>query len=61
MTRAASRICATVLNLETKSGRIGIGRPTIQASKKALMIMISRDTTRMTRKIGSAPAMPSET
>ncbi len=28
---------------------------------KALTIMMSRDTTRMTRKIGSALAMPSET
>ena len=58
---SASTICATVLALETNSGRTGIGLPTSHASMKAPMIRISRDTTNMTRKIGSAPEMPSAT
>ncbi len=55
----ASRICAKVLTFETGSGRTGIGLPTSQDSMKALMIMMSRETTRMTSQIGSASAMPS--
>jgi hypothetical protein len=59
--RTAKVICATVLAFDTKSGRTGMGLPTSQASMKALMIMMSRDTTRMTRNIGSIPTIPSET
>ena len=59
-TRMASSIWAKVLAFETANGRTGIGLPTSHDSMKAEMIMMSRETTRMTRKIGSAPAMPSE-
>ena len=60
-TRVARKICATVFAFETGCGRIGIGFPTTQDSMKPEMIMMSRDTTRMTSEIGSAPAMPSAT
>ena len=49
-----------MLTFETANGRTGIGLPTSQDSMKAEMIMMSRETTRMTRKIGSAPAIPNE-
>jgi len=57
----ARKICATVLTFEIASGRTGIGLPISHDSMKPLMIMMSRETTRMTSEIGSAPAIPSAT
>jgi hypothetical protein len=47
------------LTFETGSGLTGIGLPTSQDSMKPEMIMMSRETTRMTSEIGNTPAMPS--
>ena len=53
----ARKICATVFAFDTGSGLTGIGLPTSHDSMKPLMIMMSRETTRMTSEIGSAPAI----
>jgi len=58
--RQANMICATVLSLETSSGRTVMGLPRNQESITPPMIRMSRDTTRMTIQRGIASAMPSD-